>query len=160
MKRSDITDTFPTATEEQIKKIMDLNGSDINAAKSGVEDVRKQLEAARTALEEARKAPPEQISADDLKQAKDRAASLEKELNGLKASNRIRDIRHAVAKEKGLPADLLTAETEDDCKAQADAILAFAKPSGYPQIRDGGEVHPAGASTRDQFAQWAESQLK
>lgn len=34
MKREDVLKLFPEATEEQIKTLMDLNGSDINSAKS------------------------------------------------------------------------------------------------------------------------------
>ena len=160
MKRTDITALFPNATDEQIKAIMDINGADINAAKSGVDDVRKQLDAANSQLEAAKKAAETAVPAEELKKANDRAAALEKDLASLKASNEIRDMRFAVAKEKGLPAELLTGETQEICQAQADAILAFAKPSGYPNVKDGGEINtPAGTSTRDQFARWAETQF-
>lgn len=160
MKRTDITALFPNATDDQIKAIMDINGADINAAKGGVDDIRKQLEAANAELETAKKAAATAVSAEELKKANDRAAALEKDLADLKTSNQIRDMRFAVAKEKGLPVDLLTGDTQEACTAQADAILAFAKPSGYPQVKDGGEITPpTGTSTRDQFARWAESQL-
>lgn len=156
MKRSDVTAIFPDATDEQIKKLMDLNGADINTAKSATDEVRKQLDAANAELEAAKKAASSAVSAEDLKKATDRSAALETELNSLKASNKIRDQRYAVAKEKGVPPELLTGETEDDMKAQADAILAFAKPS-YPSLPDGGETsHIKGGTTREQFASWAE----
>ncbi len=156
MKRSDVTAVFPEATDEQIKKLMDLNGADINAAKAAADEVKKQLDAANAELESAKKAAAAAVSADELKKATDRAAALETELNGLKASNELRDKRFAVAKEKGIPPELLTGETEDDMKAQADAILAFAKPS-YPNLPDGGEAsHMKGGTTREQFASWAE----
>ena len=156
MKRSDVTAIFPDASDEQIKKLMDLNGADINTAKASADEIKKQLDAANTELEAAKKAAAAAVSADELKKATDRAAALETELNGLKASNALRDKRFAVAKEKGIPPELLTGETEDDMKAQADAILAFAKPS-YPTLPDGGEAsHVKGGSTRDQFAAWAE----
>ena len=56
----------------------------------------------------------------------------------------------------GVPADLLSGDTEEACTAQAQAILKFAKP-GYPNVRDGGDPHhtPTG-STRQQFADWFE----
>ena len=66
------------------------------------------------------------------------------------AANAIRDIRGKVSEEKGVPANLLTASTEEECKKQADAILVFAgkDPNGrYPNVRDGGESMPAGANT-------------
>ena len=83
------------------------------------------------------------------------------ELNGLKQANALRDLREKVSKETGVPASLLTAETEEACKAQAAAIRDYAKPSGYPPVRDGGEVHPANATaTRDQFADWLNQSFK
>lgn len=160
MKRSDITELFPEATPEQIQKIMDLNGSDINSAKSGQAELQRQLNEAKEALTAAKAAAAKAVSAEDLKKATDRAAALETELNELKAGNQIRDIRDAVSKEKGLPANLLTGDTEEACRAQADAILAFAKPGGYPRVPDSGEpTGNGGGSTRDQFAAWAGSAL-
>ena len=157
MKRTDITALFPNATEDQIKTLMDINGQDINAAKQGVVDLQSQLESAKKDLEAAKKAG---VSADDLKKAQDQAAKLEKELNDLKTSNQIRDMRANVAKEKGIPADLLTGDTEEACKAQADGILAFAKPNGYPKLPDGGEPSGApGGAARDKFAAWAAQAL-
>lgn len=161
MKRSDITDLFPDATDEQVKKLMDLNGSDINAAKAAGDETRKQLDAANAALAAAKKTAETAISAEEHKKATDRAAALEKELADLKAANALRDLRYKVAGEKGLPADLLTGDTEEVMKAQADAILAFAKPSGYPKLPDGGEARPGAATaTRDRFKAWAEEQLQ
>lgn len=160
MKRSDITEIFSGATDEQVKKIMDLNGADINAAKAGLDELKKQLDAANAALETAKKAAETAITAEEHKKATDRAAALEKELADLKTSNKIRELRDNVAREKGIPAHLLTGDTEEVMKAQADAILAFAKPNGYPQVKDGGEARPGTtASTRDQFASWAENQF-
>ena len=56
MKRSDVTAIFPDATDEQIKKLMDLNGADINTAKASADEIKKQLDAANTELEAAKKA--------------------------------------------------------------------------------------------------------
>ena len=39
---------------------------------------------------------------------------------------------------------------------QAEKLIAFAKPNSYPKVKDGGEVtHTGKASTREQFAEWA-----
>lgn len=160
MKRSDITELFPEATPEQIQKIMDLNGSDINSAKSGQAELQRQLTEANQALTAAKEAAAKAVSAEDLKKATDRAAALETELNQLKAGNQIRDMREKISREKNLPADLLTGDTEEACRTQADAILAFAKPGGYPRVPDSGEPQGSGGgSTRDQFAAWAGSAL-
>lgn len=93
----------------------------------------------------------------ELQKATERAEQLESELNKLKSEAALKDIRAKVAKEIGVPAELLTADTEEACKEQANAILSFAKPKDYPNVKDGGEVNNVGKpSTRQQFAQWAQ----
>jgi hypothetical protein len=96
----------------------------------------------------------EEANKTELQKANEKASALEAELNAIKAANEVREIRIKVSKETNVPADLLTGSTEDECKAQAEAIRAYANP-GYPTVRDGGEVTNTGkATTRDQFAQY------
>lgn len=147
MKRTDITALFPEATKEQIDKLMDLNGEDINKAKGDLETIRGQLATAQTEIQNLKAQP----GADAAK-----VTALQQELDALKAANTLRDLREKVSKETGVPASLLTGENEDACKAQAESIKAYAKQTpGYPTVPDGGE---AGSSkpgaTRDQFADW------
>lgn len=144
MKRTDITALFPEATDEQITQIMNLNGTDINNAKNGLTDLQTQLSAAQQRVAELENRP----TAEDL-------SALQAELDNLKAANSLRDMRANVSRETGVPAELLTGETEDACKAQAKSILEFAKPSGYPTVPDGGEpnITPHN-TTRQQFAEW------
>ena len=81
--------------------------------------------------------------------------ALQTELDELKSANTIRDMRAKVAEETGVPANLLTGMTEEECKTQAEAIMEFKKPKGYPNVRDAGEVAKVGKpSTRQQFAEW------
>ena len=90
----------------------------------------------------------------ELQKATDRADALEHELNTLKQANAVRGIREKISLESGVPASLLTADTEDACREQANAIKAFAKPA-YPNVHDGGE--PTGTqrkSTAQQFSDW------
>lgn len=97
----------------------------------------------------------EEASKSDLQKAEERAAALQAELDALKRADTIRTVRDEVSKDKNVPAELLTGETKEECEAQADAILQFAKPTAYPRVRDGGE--PTGKmkrATRDQFADW------
>lgn len=144
MKREDITKLFPDATKEQIDQIMTLNGADINAAKSGVDQLRTQ-------------------HADELKKEKDLADGLQKQVDDLKAASTLRDLKDKVAKESGVPANLLTGSTEEEFKAQADAIKAYAgQQNGYPTVKDGGETTPPAPkeSTRDQFANWFNEHTK
>ena len=145
MKRTDITALFPEATKEQIDKLMDLNGEDINKAKGDLETVRGQLATAQTEIQSLKAQP----GADAAK-----VTALQQELDALKAANTLRDLREKVSKETGVPASLLTGENEEACKAQAEAIKAYAKPSGYPSIPDGGDVGQPGKAgeTRDLFA--------
>ena len=146
MKRTDITTIWPEATDEQIKTIMDLNGADINKAKAEADGLRQQISALSTELEGLKNKPDGSAA---------QLAAVQQELDALKAANVLRDLRAKVSKDTGVPAELLTAETEEACKQQAEAIKAYAKPGGYPKVPDGGEAHPSGASaTRDKFADW------
>lgn len=157
MKRTDITDIWPDATKEQIDRIMDLNGADITRARGDLENLRVQLSNAQNEIEQLKLQPVAPADQD----LKEKNQALAKELEALKASNALRDLRAKVSKETGVPADLLTAETEDALKTQAEAIKAYAQPRGYPRVPDGGEARTGGATaTRDQFADWLEQSLK
>jgi len=94
----------------------------------------------------------------ELQKATERADQLAAELDALKTASQIKAVRDTVAEATGVPASLLTGSTEEECKAQAEAILKFAKPQDYPTVRDGGEVtqHITGKS-RDKFAAWFNS---
>ena len=92
----------------------------------------------------------------DLQKATEKVAALQAQVDAYTKADNLRSIREKVSQETGVPANLLYGEDEDSCKAQAQAILDYAKPvSGGTVIRDGGEpqVKPSG-STRDQFADW------
>lgn len=150
MKRTDITELFPDAPKETIDKIMSLNGADVNAAKAEMDTLRQQLADAQS----------KQTSGEELQKAQQQIDQLTKELTGMKAAETIRLTREKVAGEKKIPAHLLTGETEEACAKQADEILAFAQPSGYPHFRDGGEPQrTTKATTRDKFADWAKDNL-
>ena len=90
----------------------------------------------------------------ELQKANEKAAKLQEQLDTLTKAHTLRELRSKVAAATGVPAELLSGDTEESCTAQAQAILKFAQP-GYPSIRDGGEVRnkPTG-STRQQFADW------
>ena len=98
----------------------------------------------------------EEANKSELQKAIERGDALQNELNSMKAANTVRDMREKVAEETGVPAYLLTATTEEECAEQAKAILEYANPKGYPNVRDGGEVQRTGKpTTRQQFAEWA-----
>lgn len=154
MKREDISGLFPEATQEQINTIMAINGADINAAKKGLTDLQTEHQAAQATIEDLQK----QLEAN--KGKLEQFETVQSELAELKQANAIRDMRAKISQETGIPVSLLTCDTEDACKAQAEAIKEFAKPSAYPALYDGGE--PGGrapkTSTREQFAEWFNSQ--
>lgn len=148
MKRTDISELFPDATPEQIDKIMGINGADINAAKRDVGTLQTQLQEAQAKLN----TPSEELIA-----AQKQAETLQGEIDKLKAAETLRVMREKVASENGVPSDLLTGATEEDCTAQAQAIMAFAQGNGYPVVRDAGEQHvDIPKTTREQFAEWFE----
>lgn len=158
MKRSDITDIWPEATKEQIDKLMGINGTDINNAKSELDGLKAQLTTAQSELQKLKDGAAGQP--DKLKETQDALAALQTELAGMKHAEAVRQVREKVSGEKKVPANLLTGETEESCTAQADAILAFAKAGSYPNVHDGGEAgHGGTVQTRDKFAEWAKDNL-
>lgn len=101
----------------------------------------------------------EEASKTELQKATEKAKALQDELDAFKKAESLRTMREKVAHDTGVPASLLTAESEDACKEQAKQILEFSRPSGYPQVKDGGEVRTSGKkSTRDSFAEWFNNQ--
>ncbi len=77
----------------------------------------------------------------ELQKALDKAAQYETELNAVKEANRLREMREKVSSESGVPVSLLNGATEEECKAQANAINAFAKTSPVaPTVKDSGET--------------------
>lgn len=150
MKREDVKAIFPDATDEQLDKIMAKNGDDINKAKGDAKKLEADLEKAKSDLAAAKAGGGE-----ELQKANDTIGALQKELGDLKTANKVRDIRIKIGKEKNIDPELLNADTEEACSAQADKILAFMKSqkqTGYPGIPDGGSTGTSNSSTRQKFA--------
>lgn len=87
---------------------------------------------------------------DDLKgkagradEADTRAAALQQQLDAMKADSDRREMKRRVSTATGVPAALLTGETEEACTAQAQEILKFATPA-YPDVPDGGTAGAIG----------------
>lgn len=94
----------------------------------------------------------EEESKTELQKATEKAESLQSELDALKAANQERELKEKIAAETGVPASLLRGSSETDLKAQAEAIMGFAKTSGakYPNVKDGGET-PAPTITKEEI---------
>lgn len=91
----------------------------------------------------------------ELQKATERAEKAEKEVAAMKQANSIREIRSKISKETGVPENLLTADTEEDCKNQAEAIKAFATPKNNFDFVDGGEALGTHKETpAKQFGEW------
>ena len=98
----------------------------------------------------------EEASKSELQKATERAEKLESELTQLKRAEEIRGIRDTVATQYGIPANLLSGESEETCTEQAKALLEFKSAIPYPTVKDGGEVqNRIKGSTRQLFAEWA-----
>lgn len=106
----------------------------------------------------------EEANKTELQKSQERSAALQKELDELKLAVQLRGMRDAIAAETGVPAALLTADTEDGCRSQAQAVLTFAntnKTPAYPYVRDSGEVKTdiKSGTPKQQFEEWAREAL-
>lgn len=94
----------------------------------------------------------------ELQKASERAQRLQAQLDSLTKAAALQKMRAAVAEQTSVPQALLSADTEEACTAQAQAILNFAKQqAGYPVVKDGGgPVQNPTGSPGEQFAAWFE----
>ena len=98
----------------------------------------------------------EEAAKSELQKAQEEAARYKAQADALQKDLSTKAAREKVAQDTGVPVTLLTGGTEEECRAQADALLAWhGGQQRYPEVRDPGEPHkPSGAKTRDQFASW------
>lgn len=140
-----------TFTESEVNKMMEAR---IGKERAKFADY-DELKAKASRFDEI-----EDANKSELQKATERADALQSQLDSLTKANEIRDIRNKVSTDTGVPAELLTADTEETCKAQAESILKFAKPNGYPTVRDGGESRvPESKDKVKQFEDWFNEQL-
>lgn len=145
-----------TQTEEQPEQATTFTQEDVNR----IVAKRVAKYADYEALKEKAAKFDEQVEASksDLQKATERANSLQAELDALKTAEQLRLIREEVAQAKGVPASLLAGSTKEECESQADALLDWAKPSGYPKVPDGGDPINTTKPAREQFADWFNAQ--
>lgn len=104
----------------------------------------------------------EEASKTDLQKAQEQAEQYKSQLSALQNEISARNARDKVSAETGVPASLLTGDTEEACKQQADAILKWhGAQAKYPDAAGvGGEPQViSGGQTRDQFAEWASAAM-
>ncbi len=98
----------------------------------------------------------EEDAKSELQKAQEKAEKLQAELSAVKHAEEIRTIRDKVAQATGVPANLLSGETEDLCTEQANAILSFKSATPYPTVKDGGEVQINNKlDAKSAFKEWA-----
>lgn len=136
-----------TFTQDELNAIVNDRLGREKAKYSDYEDLKAKADKFDQ-LEEANKTELQKIT--------DKATALENELKALKKANEIQKVRAEVAKAQNVPADLLTADTKEECEAQAKQILSFVSAQqGYPALADGGEVNSSAAGTeRELFKQF------
>ncbi|MDD7203179.1 MAG: hypothetical protein SOV20_08785 [Coriobacteriales bacterium] len=84
------------------------------------------LKAAKTAKEDAEKSTEERV------------AQLEGELQSMKAEREHAELVQRVSEEKGVPASLLTGDSEEELSAKADALLAWSRKASPKTPADKG----------------------
>lgn len=94
----------------------------------------------------------EESNKSELQKATEEAAELQAKLDSMNAANKIRDARDKISKEMNVPANLLTGTDDESCKAQAQAILDYAKKNTYPSVPDGGETGKGTTTKEDILA--------
>lgn len=103
----------------------------------------------------------EEANKTELQKATEKADALQKQIDTMTKEKNVREIREKISLETGVPANLLTYDNEEECKAQADAIKGFAQTNSYPYVKDGGEVQNIQhKSVENQFADWFNASLK
>ena len=97
----------------------------------------------------------------ELEKALEKANSLQKELDGIKAAQQLREMREKIANENNVPIEFLTGTTEEECNQQAEKVKEMLSASGVPvKVVDGGEILNPGKQTSGQiFEKWAKEQL-
>lgn len=139
-----------TFTQDEVNAIV---GKRLAEEKSKFADY-EEIKAKAAKFDEA-----EEANKSELQKAVERANNLEAELNGLKKTEEVRQTREKIATETGIPAHLLTGDTEEACKAQAEAIKAFATPN-YPKVKDSGEVpKTSSGNAKTDFAEYLSQTL-
>lgn len=139
-----------TFTQSELNAIIADRLSKVTAKYADYDD----LKAKASKYDEA-----EEASKSELQKVTESRDALQAELDSLKQETAVRQTRDKVAESKGVPAHLLTGNTEDECAAQADAILAFAKKPDYPTVKDGGEtVPPSQKSAEEAFVDFMKAQ--
>ena len=140
MKREEIKSIFSDATDEQLKAVMDLNGADVEKAKSKVTALEAELKEKKADFDKLN------TEFDALKTANASGEDWKAKFEALQAEN--------IAKEKQADIEKRFAECVGDKKFSHDAIKAdylkkFAEALESEEYKDKGDVDIFRALTKD-----------
>lgn len=120
-----------TFSQEGVNRMMGDLRKDMREKYSDYDALKEKAEAYDKAEEEKQT---------DLDKAKARADRFEKLYNDLDKANKTERLRAEIAEEKGVPADLVAGETEDEMRAWADRLAARLKPAAAPKVGKAGST--------------------
>lgn len=131
-------------TQAQVNSFFDKRYSEMMSKVSEYEEKAKKFDE----LQEASKT--------ELQKATEKAEKLQAEITSMKKAAEVRELKDKISADTGVPASLLSGDTEESLKAQAEAIKQYAvSGNAYPALKDGGEVtKKTKLTTSQQFADW------
>lgn len=88
-------------------------------------------------------------SKSELQRAQEKAKRAEDELAELKAKAELAETRAKVAKDTGVPAELISGDDEESMRAFAEAVAAWGRPSSAPRTRKPGSFSADAGDGRD-----------
>lgn len=90
------------------------------------------------------------------KTAEEQLADLKRRLDEKERDEERRRSATKVARKKGVPAELLAGDTEEEMEAWADAMLAHFKPKAAPKVEAPGKFdrEASGGTARDDFSKF------
>lgn len=109
----------------------------------------------------ANEAATEQLAAleRDGKSAADRIAEYEERLGAAERERKRSEVAEKVAKDKGVPADLLVGDDEEAMAAYADRLLAWGTPPAAPKVENPGGFSRDAASGDEELLGFARELL-
>lgn len=174
MKRDEVKAIVPGITDEQLDRVMNLAGADIEKHKQTIATLTAERDTARTQLGEANNKlegydPDWKAKAEDAaRQAQQQVEALQSDFAAQSAVSGLRFSSESAKKAflADLKAKKLTLQ-EGKLLGFEDFLADYKKTdpgafaSGYPHVKDGGDpTHTPGGTPRDQFAAWFDQVTK
>ena len=139
----------PVTTQEQLDKIvkdrLEREREKVRSEFSDYDDLKAKAEK----LDELEKSGSE-----ELKKALAEVDNLKGELQTRDENAKLQKLRKQVAKDTGVPEDLIQGADEESMKTFAEAVAAFAKKPSAPIIPETGKYTQAGETSAQKFGQF------